>query len=148
MEKLISEIHALKVEKEALEKEQEVLKDKISALDTDINAKNTELLNKLKELKQDLVEYNDLVAYKGHVDTVAYKDEKEVLKYLKDNGYNNLITIKESLAKNPLKAALKKNEELKKALDDMLENKTTEYVVVTTKENYKQILEHIEENKK
>ena len=80
---------------------------------------------------------------------VGYKNENEVIKYLKENYNGNYIKVKttESLDKTALKKAIKSDSVLKESLDPMIEETKTTYAVVTDFDNYEKMLEHIEAGK-
>ena len=128
METLIKEIFDLQKKKKDLESNQEKLKQDISSLDIEISEKQKDLLSKMKESDSKEIDLGDIVATTFSKENIAYRDEKEVLNYLKNNNYVNLITTKttESLNKNNLKKALKTDEELKKALESMTIKTLTE----------------------
>ena len=150
MEKLIREIFDLKNQKKDLEEKESWYKEEISKVDTQISEKEKLLLNELKASNKQEVDLGDIVATLFSKENVSYTSEKDVLKYLKDNKYNDLITTKttDALNKNNLKKALKTDETLSKALESMTVKTITEWVVVTDKENHQKMMEHIEENKK
>ena len=149
MEELIKEIYQLKQQKKDLEKEQEDIKSKVNTIDTEIEGKQKLLLEKMKASDKKVVDLGDIVAETFSKENISYKDDKDVLKYLKDYNYTSLITTKitESINKNNLKKELKTNETLRQALDSMTVKSITEWVVVTDKENHTKMLEHIEDNK-
>ncbi len=149
MENLIKEIFELKQRKKALETEQESVKQEITTVDSEIDLKQKTLLEKMKESQTKEIDLGDIVATTFSKENISYTDDKDVLKYLKDNNYTSLITTKttESINKNNLKKELKTNETLKEALDSMTVKSITEWVVVTDKENHIKMMEHIEENK-
>ena len=149
-EELIKQIFDLKNQKKELEEKQSWYKQEIEKLDTEIDAKQKDLLNAMKEANTLEIDLGDIVATCFSKENVSYISDKDVLTYLKDNNYNDLITTKvtESLNKNALKKALKDNTDLSSALEALTVKSVTEWVVVTDKENHQKMLEHIEENSK
>ena len=147
---LVQTIFNLKKQKEDLESKQTDIKNQIATLDNEIETKEKDLLVFMKESDSKEIDLTDIVATYFSKENVSYTSDKDVLDYLKQNNYNDLITIKttESLNKNALKKALKTDENLSKALNDLTVTNITEWVVVTTKENHDKMLEHIESNKK
>ena len=150
MEELIKQIFQLERSKKDKEEEQAKLKEDISNLDTEIQEKKKLLLNAMKEAKSNEITTDDIVATYFSKENINYTSDKDVLDYLKQNNYNDLITVKttESLNKNALKKALKTDNNLNKALEDMTVKSITEWVVVTDSETHQKMLEHIEENSK
>lgn len=141
------DIWSLKQEKEDLEKQKSDIDTRIKELEQAIDEKSTTLLEDMNSSNLDTFEDGDLVATKFSKDNVGYKDENEVINYLKENGYGKFVKVKESLDKTPLKKELKGNASLNEALNSMLVTTTTSYVVVTTKENTEKMFAHINENK-
>lgn len=141
------DIWSLKQEKEDLEKQKADIDTRIKELEQAIDEKSTTLLEDMNSSNLDTFEDGDLVATKFSKDNVGYKDENEVINYLKENGYGKFVKVKESLDKTPLKKELKGNASLNEALNSMLVTTTTSYVVVTTKENTEKMMAHINENK-
>lgn len=147
---LIKAIYEAKASKEIFEANIAELKCKIDALDADIEKHNEELLAELKE--DGSLEYisdTGLYANVFKKESVGYTNDADVLKYLKENNYNEYVKTKitESLDKRPLSKALKIDEKLAAALEAMTVKTTLEYVVVTSAENHQKMLEHIEESK-
>ena len=105
MEELIKEIYQLKQQKKDLEKEQEDIKSKVNTIDTEIEGKQKLLLEKMKASDKKVVDLGDIVAETFSKENISYKDDKDVLKYLKDYNYTSLISTKitESINKNNLK---------------------------------------------
>lgn len=133
---------------DAIDKQLEDLQKRKKDLEANILTNKKALLNLLED--ETPFETNVFVAKKSHSESVGYSNETEVLQALKDNDYTNYIRIKttEALDKNELKKALKTDEKLKNLLDSYTTTKRTDYVIVTTPENYKLMLEHIEKGKK
>lgn len=147
----IDEIYSLKQEIETKEKQKESLDEDIKRLQQALDEHSQALLEDMKEQNQ--IEYtnDNLVATYFAKDEVKYKDEKEVMKWLQENGYSQFVktttTTKVSLDKNPLKKEIKTNSELAKQLESMTIKYKSEYVVVTTVENTERMKQHINENK-
>ena len=147
---LIKAIYEAKASKEIFEANIAELKGKIDDLDADIEKHNEELLAELKE--DGALEYisdTGLYANVFKKESVGYTNDADVLKYLKENNYNEYVKTKitESLDKRPLSKALKTDEKLAAALEAMTIKTTLEYVVVTNAESHQKMLEHIEEGK-
>lgn len=153
----IGELHAkaeeLKKVKEALEAEVDALDTKIKEVEAEATEKKATLLAEVKadpDFKDntfDKVCGDFNVTYFRKVN-IGYKNEADVLNYLKSAGHTNLITVKESLNKNEIKKALKADAELKAALDGFTVENISEYCTVTTAENHGKMLEHIKESTK
>ena len=128
MEELIKQIFQLERSKKDREEEQAKLKEDISNLDTEIQEKKKLLLNAMKEAKANEITTDDIVATYFSKENISYTSDKDVLDYLKENNYNDLITVKttESLNKNALKKVLKTDNNLNKALEDMTVRSVTE----------------------
>ena len=151
MEELIKKIFSLQESKEKLEEAQTKLKDDISVLDTEIQETKKELLNSMKAVNSSEVVTDDMLyATQFSKETIAYKDEQEVLAWLKNNNYSNLVTVKttEALNKKEINKLIKTDEALKTGLDNLTTTTKTEWVVVTNQENHEKMLEHIEDNSK
>lgn len=147
---LIAAIYAAKASKEIFEADMENLKFKINTLDADIEKHNEELLAELKsDGAAEYISDTGLYANVFKKENIGYTSDADVLKYLKENNYNEYVKTKitESLDKRPLSKALKTDEKLAAALEAMTVKTTTEYVVVTNAENHQKMLEHIEEGK-
>lgn len=145
---LISDIHELKDAKKHLEEAVTILKTSISSIDDKINAKEAALLEYMKLNNQLLdTDVPNLVAAVFRKESVGYTSESDVLAYLKANNRDDLIKIKttESLDKTAIKKALKSDSTLAENLDSMTTRLITEYVVVTTADNYNKMVEHINE---
>lgn len=146
-EKLLLKSWELKNTKECLEA---TLKE----VTTELEENSKLLLNAMKE--SNIVEFSyseqGLFINKFEKKSVSYKDEKEVIKFLKEKYNGNYIrtktTIEESLDKNPLKTAIKTDSVLNNFLKDMIQEKITEYVVITNEENHNKMLEHISKESK
>lgn len=150
MEELIKEIFYLEKTKKDKEEEQTKLKEAISNLDVQIQEKKKLLLDAMKEAKSEEITTENIIATCFSKENISYTSDKDVLTYLKENNYNDLITTKttESLNKNALKKALKTDTSLNEALEGMTIKSLTEWVVVTDSETHQKMLEHIEENSK
>lgn len=149
MENLIKNIYQAKIKKEELEKKINDLKAEMEQVDNYIEECSNDLLNQMKTSETKMLEVENLVAETFSKENIGYTSDKDVLDYLKANGYNQYVKTKvtESLDKTPLKKAIKTDEVLAKGLDDLTVRTLTEYVVVTTKENHEKMLEHIEGKK-
>ena len=124
----------------------------------DLKANNKELDAKITKLKAQLLPllnsekpyyYNDLVATICFKTGTGYGDEKGLIEYLDsqlDGKYLRVKTTKE-LDKNAFKKGLKEDLTFAESVDKYITPKVTEYVVVTTKENYEKMLEHMNEGK-
>lgn len=147
MEKLISEIYELKKEKEAALADIERRRTYVASLQANIDERELQLITKLKEAQIDEHVVGDIVAVRSFKTSFGYKSEDAVIQYLKENYNGNYIRTKvqESIDKRPLSKALKADETLKSALDSMIEEKVTEFVVVTTLENRAKMLEHMKD---
>lgn len=149
MENLIKNIHSAKEKRDSIEKQINDLKAELDQIDNYIEECSNDLLTQMKSNETKVLEVENLVAETFSKEDVGYTSDKDVLDYLKSNGYNQYIRTKvtESLDKNPLKKAIKNDEVLAKGLDNLTIKTLTEYVVVTTKENYQKMIEHIEGKK-
>ncbi len=150
MNELIRQIFELQNQADIWEQKEKEAKEQKENIQKEINSKKELLLKSMKESDSKEISLEDMFANLFSKENISYTSEKDVLKYLKENNYNDLITVKttESLNKNNLKKALKTNQELNKALESMTVKTITEWVVVTDRENHTKMLEHIEENKK
>jgi len=147
---LIDRIYINQSEIEELNKKNEDLlsqinknKEEIKKLETLVDEDKKDLLLQIEN--DDPIKVNDIIAQRFHRTNVGYTDEKELINYLKEKNYSSFIKqkITESLDKNPLKKEIKNNESFKEELKNFIINEVVDYVVVTTKENYEKILEHI-----
>lgn len=96
-------------------------------------------------------ESGDMVATYFSKKEFAWFDDKALLENLKANpDLTKYITTKttQSVNKNELKKAMRADNSLQESLSQYVGDKTTTYVVVTTKEKTEKMLEHIESNKK
>ena len=150
MQLLVQEIYNLKSHKEILESNIANLKQQLADLESRIDAKEAVLLTMLTEANSNEVEFENLVGFKQSKKTVGYTSESDVMALLKSQHEGKYIKSKltESLDKNALKKALKSDEKLSTDLAPFILNGTTDYVVVTTKENRQKMLEHINESTK
>ena len=150
MNELIRQIFELQNKASEWEEKEKEAKEEKENIEKEISSKKELLLDIMKQGESKETCFDDLLANIFSKENISYKDEKEVISYLKDHNYNDLITVKttEALNKNNLKKALKTNNVLAEALESMTVKKLTEWVVVTDKENHMKMLEHIEENKK
>ena len=146
MDSLIKNIYNAQLKVAELDSEIEKLKAEKAEVENQMKSYSDELMSNMK--KDNLTELTEEGLYANYFskENVSYKDEKQVLDYLKNNGYSNLIRLKttESLDKTPLKKALKTDSKLAEALNELTIRTTTEYVTVTTEENHTKMLEHIE----
>jgi hypothetical protein len=143
----ITDVYNLKKKREELQTQVDDLDKQIKDLDAQIDASLLVILGEMKADNKKEFAVDDLVA------TLMSKasftiSEDDVLKYLKDKGYTNLISIKEAVNKKELNKEVKINAALKKDLAPYMTTKSTEYVVVTTAENTEEMKKHINENKK
>lgn len=147
---LLQEIYNLKSQKEILDNQISTLKEQGESIAAAIDEKEVELLSKLDEQGLTELEADDLVCFKCSKKNVGYTDESQVINLLK-NDYNGLFVktkVSESIDKNALKKELKVNTTLQELLVPYINSSSTEYVVVTTKENKERMLEHINDGKK
>lgn len=149
MENLIKDIYKAKETKEAIESKINDLKAELEQVEAYIEDCSNDLLNRMKSQETKEISVDNLVAETFTRENIGYTSDKDVLEYLKNNGYSQYVKTKvtESLDKTPLKKAIKADEKLAQALDSMTVKTISEYVVVTTKENHEKMLEHIEKNK-
>ncbi|MCK9470178.1 MAG: hypothetical protein M0Q88_00300 [Bacilli bacterium] len=147
IDQLIEDIFNLKTKVKSNEIILDSMKENVSKDKEQIENLSKELLLELNNINETQYEILDkkLVAQKFSRESVGYSDEAAVIAYLKEKYQANYIKTKitESLDKNALKKALKKDENLAKHLEDMTVKNTTEYVVVTDFENHQKMLEHI-----
>ena len=150
MNELIRQIFELQNKASEWEEKEKEAKEEKENIEKEISSKKELLLDLMKQGESKETCFDDIFANIFSKENISYKDEKQVISYLKDHNYNDLITVKttEALNKNNLKKALKTNNVLAEALESMTVKKLTEWVVVTDKENHMKMLEHIEENKK
>ena len=144
---LIKTIYEKQNRVKQIELEMEKLKSEVNTLNTEIEPLKEELLSTIEDDNQ--INVDNLVAQRLHRKNVGYTSDNDVLKWLKDNYEGKYVktTIKEALDKNPLKKALKEDEILKVGLSQFILEGVTDYVVVTDKENYEKMMEHINEGK-
>ena len=148
----IKAINELQEEIESINDQIEELKQKVSFKQTTVEQLKKDLLNDM--YASGTVEYfdeeNKLYANVFSKSNIAYTSDNDVINKLRELGYDQFIKTKttESLDKTPLKKELKTNADLKKELDQYVIEATTTYVTVTTDENHKKMLEHIEVNSK
>lgn len=151
IEKLIQEIYGLKVVKKQKKESLEQIKLDIERLDNKIETLSQELLEEFKNnnLPRYTLDDKNLIAEKFSKENIGYTSDSDVLNYLKTNYNSQYIKTKitESLDKNALKKAIKTDSVLAAALQSMTVKSVTEYIVVTDTENYKRMLEHINEGK-
>ena len=151
IEKLIQEIYGLKVVKKQKKESLEQIKLDIERLDNKIETLSQELLKEFKnnKLPRYTLDDKNLIAEKFSRENIGYTSDSDVLNYLKTNYNSQYIKTKitESLDKNALKKAIKTDSVLAEALQSMTVKSVTEYIVVTDTENYKRMLEHINEGK-
>ena len=151
-EYLVKNIFSKSAEVEAKQKQIEQLEKEIEELNATINDDKLNLLNHMKEEKQEVFEEGDLVAQSFAKNEFSYGDEKALLSKLQEMKLTQYVKVVTkttvSIDKNALKKDLKTNNELRESLKDYVGDRSTEYVVVTTKENHQKMLEHIEEGKK
>lgn len=141
----LKEIFDLKKQKEKIDSDIASLQQESKTIDAKIEELNAILLSELTEMEATEYAEGDFVAAKFSRQNVGYKNEADVINYLKNNLNSQYIKTKitESIDKVALKKALKSDTTLSEALDDMMYTTATEYVVVTDIENYKKMLEHI-----
>lgn len=151
----IRHIYDLKSQSKALQDSMDKCKATKKEIDADIEKETSILLeavqkaNSNKELDKDnSYASDDLVVSLLHNFSIEYKDESAALKWLEDNHYDTLYKTTVSIDKNKLKTALKKDAVLSEGLKPYTEEKTTEYLVVTSRENTEKLREHIAESKK
>lgn len=145
MQELIQEIFKLKKLKEQKDAQIATLKGESDELDKNISEKSAQLLEAMKTAQMREVEVGDIKAGYFMRENIGYTSDSDVLNYLKNNGYTQYIKTKttESLDKTPLKKAIKNDATLAQALESMTVKTVTEYAVVTTKDNYQAMLEHM-----
>lgn len=157
IKELVEEVYNLKEEKRQNDIQINDLKEVSVRLQEKIDEKENHVLEYLQENNLKELEYSDiesvadgLVAAKFSRTGFSYGDEKDLISYLKKNNLDNYLKTKttESLDKVKLKKDLKLNESLATMLGDRVGDTLTEYVVITTKPNYKTMLEHIDETTK
>ena len=148
IESLIDEIHKLQNEKDEVDAQIDALSDNSKVLAAKVDILKEGLLKHMQSDEVD--EYfnatSDLYATVMSKKNIGYTDESEVIKTLKDCGYTVYVKTKttESIDKTTLKKALKADAKLSELLKPMTIESTTTYVVVTTSDNHKKMLEHIE----
>lgn len=149
MENLIQEIFNLKQHKEIIAANIEKLKAQLEQVTRVMDEKEATLLEKLSEAQLNECVCDDLVAFKQVRNNIGYTSDTDVVEILKSNFEGQYIRTKvtEALDKNALKKAIKSNETLQSALAPYIVNGTTENVIVTTLENRKRMLEHLENAK-
>lgn len=146
MDELIKQIYAMRQKKEDYEKDLEQLKTLISDLDKSISNLSDQLLSQMQSANMTEYMSDDIVAVKFKRSNIGYTDDSLVLKYLKDNYQGQYIRTKisESLDKIALKKAIKDDSKLADDLNSMIIDKSTEYVVVTSKDSYDKMKGHID----
>ena len=145
---LISDIYELKELKKSLEEVVSNIKSSIASIDSKIESKEALLIEVMRQsgLEKDS-EVENLVAAIFKKENIGYRSDAEVLAYLKSINRADLIKVKttESLDKVAIKKAIKADSVLADQLADMTTKTITEYVIVTTADNYTKMLEHIDE---
>ena len=146
----ISKSYQLRQQIKDLENQEADIKARKAILESELDLIDSDLLAEIKTLGKQEIEANGLFLNHFKKVTVGYTSDSDVLKFLKDNGFNSLFKTKvtEALDKTAIKKELKTNEALKEALSQYIVEKLTEYVVVTDAENHQRMLEHIEEGSK
>ena len=147
IEDLIVKIQVAQVASEGYAKELSDIKEKKEEIDQLIEENKAELLKLITS--DEAIKVDNLVAQRFHRENTGYTDEKKLIEFLKSNCDGKFIKTKvtESLDKNPLKKELKGNPEFKTLLSDFISEGFTDYVVVTTEDNYEKMFEHINEGK-
>jgi hypothetical protein len=143
----IKHLFSLKQEKDELQKQADDLDNKIKAIDALIDDDSDFVLQDMKAEQQKEFMADDLVVTLLSKHSYNMSDTS-ILDYLEKNNLSQFIDTKKSIKKNPLNKELKTNTELKEALSPFMTETTTDYVVVTTKENADKMKEHINESKK
>ena len=153
---LIAQKKVLESQKEEIDAEIENLKEKkkeldgkIAVIDGQVEPFKELILGMMKNENVENVEVEDIVAQIMTRDGVDWKDENAILKYLKENKLIDYIQVKATVNKPALKKALtaEGNEKLKEDLKPYVGLKGTEYLVITDKDSYKRMVEHMEMNK-
>lgn len=145
---LISDIYELKELKKSLEEVVSNIKSSIASIDSKIESKEALLIEVMRQLGLEKdSEVENLVAAIFKKENIGYRNDAEVLSYLKSINRADLIKVKttESLDKVAIKKAIKADSVLADQLADMTTKTITEYVIVTTADNYTKMLEHIDE---
>jgi hypothetical protein len=136
---------------ESLEQQKKELDDKLKVLTSTREAVYLDLLKDVKEQGIKDQQVNDLFVTYFSKEDVTWLDDSGLLKKLQENGAKDYIKVvtktTTSIDKNALKKAFKTDESLKETYKDYYGTKLIEYVTVTTEENHKKMLEHIEGNK-
>lgn len=157
MDKEILEIYKLKIQQKVLEAQIEKLKVSLKTIETQITEDSASVLKEMQQASNDKkLDANNSYIIDNIVTTLMYRssvnytNEDNVVKWLKDNKYTDLFktVITESLDKNKIKSALKKDKVLDEGLKPFIQETKTPYVVITTVENNEKMREHINENKK
>lgn len=141
---LIDLIYNLQQDKEKQEAIINQAKETSCKLDNEISNYKTELLSLITS--DDAINNDGKVAVRMHRPNTSYKDERAIISWLRQNLNGKFIKSKvnESLDKVPFKKELKTNTELAEGVKDYIGSSVTDYVVVTSEENYKKMLEHME----
>lgn len=151
IEELMYEIFRLKKAAALVEASVADLKKIVADDNMQIDRLSLQLLNELTANNMTTYDWaaENLVVEKFVRENIGYTSDEDVLNYLKNNYASQYIKTKitESLDKNALKKAIKTDTKLSEALESMTVKSSTEYVVVTDSENYKKMLEHINEQK-
>lgn len=145
---VISDIYELKELKKQLEDVVANIKSSITSIDSKIESKEKDLFNIMKTSEIDVdTDVENVVAAIFKKENIGYTSDTAVLEYLKSIDRSDLIKVKvtESLDKVALKKAIKADASLSESLDSMMIKSITEYVVVTSSDNYQKMLEHINE---
>ena len=136
---------------EALENQKKELEEKLKAINSERDEVYSDLLIEAKNARIKDEKLNDLFLTYFCKEDVTWLDDAGLLKKLQENGATEFIKVvtrtATSIDKNALKKAFKTNQSLKEEYKAFYGNKLTEYVTVTTEENHKKMLGHIEENK-
>lgn len=144
----IKKIYELKKQKDALDEQLNKLKEKIDSISKTIDEETPNVLTDI--LSEGLSSYKhpteDIVVTLCHNTSTDYKDEKSVLDYLLEN-YPELVKTTHKIDKKGTNKEIKTNMSLKESLNNFLETKTTQYVVITSSENTEKMLQHMVEDK-
>jgi len=152
LQEKVERIWALKKTQDELTEEKKSVEEKLKNATQECEVLLHEVLDEMKASGADesafLTDDGPLYATMFKRTNVGYTDEGSVIEYLQKNGYDKFVKVTVAINKRDLNAELKKNAELKEALDGFTENKVSEYVVVTSDETHGRMVEHIVESTK
>lgn len=145
---LIKEIYNLKAEKAKIEEEMEKSKERLKVLTELIDERSDSLLYDMLNENVDYTENDNIVAKRMARKSIKYSNEQDILADLKENYEGKFIRTKttETLDKMGFKKAIKNDKEFSEKMSKYICTTDEPFVVVTSKENYNLMMEHLNKN--